>query len=113
MSQHTPTPWKAMPCSQTPDRGAVFVEGPQGWDHNPVCSTYENYERETNEANATYLVRCVNAHEELVAECVSALELVEEILEEKYGEMDAEPPRLLMLRRRLMDVLAKAKGGAA
>lgn len=63
--KHTPGPWVALPCKQTPDRGAVFVEGPGGWDRDPVCSTYEHYEREVNEANA----HLIAAAPDLLAVC--------------------------------------------
>jgi hypothetical protein len=41
-----------LPCKQQPERGAVYVEGPAGWDVDPICSTYENHSRSLNEANA-------------------------------------------------------------
>jgi hypothetical protein len=62
MSKRTPGPWKAEIDEQVPERGAVYVEGPQGWLNQAVADCGFN-DVETDEANA----RLIAAAPELLA----------------------------------------------
>jgi hypothetical protein len=81
MSEHTPTPWAAVRCERADGRymrsiiGSLAIEpniDPDGTFHDTgatVCTIY-------HEANAEHIVRCVNAHEELIAALEQAYDLL-------------------------------------
>lgn len=53
MSAHTPGPWVAKVDDLVPERGAVYVEGPLGWEDQSVCETYRfSRDIQEDEANA-------------------------------------------------------------
>lgn len=60
-SKHTPTPWN---YKQAYANGAGAFIGPDG--KGIACIT-SSTKRDNNAANAAHIVRCVNAHDELVA----------------------------------------------
>ena len=57
---HTPTPWKTMPLNP-------FIFSGDEPEELAVCRTDIKLPPERNDANAAYIVRAVNAHEELIA----------------------------------------------
>lgn len=99
--KHTPGPWKADKCKVCPERGAVFVEGPEGWAEQPVCSTYET-DIETDEANAAFIVRACNSHYDLLA--VAQLALT------KFPKCGCENSPVPCSRCFILHCIAKAKG---
>jgi hypothetical protein len=71
MTKHTPGPWKAEIDEQVPERGAVYVEGPQGWLNQAVADCGFN-DVETDEANARLIAAApelLEALQSLVASC--------------------------------------------
>jgi len=104
---HTPTPWEAEIYGMNDGRGRVYVVGPDGWDKTPVCCCYENDSRNINEANAAFIVRAANAHDDLVA----ALEMVQEQL---IGHMTgAWPGTMSITARRVNDAITAALAKAS
>jgi hypothetical protein len=81
MIQHTPGPWKADSCRQVPERGAIYVEGPGGWDTDPIASTYETDDRDTNEANA----RLIAAAPCLLAASRDAVQAISDLMDTLPG----------------------------
>lgn len=64
---HTATPWKTnggKSIYSDSKQVALMRASNSGWLNNQPCAS----EEEAN-ANASYIVTCVNAHEELVAAC--------------------------------------------
>jgi hypothetical protein len=52
-AKHTPGPWRAVADEQVPERGAVYVEGPEGWADHAICDCeYSQEGVERDEANA-------------------------------------------------------------
>lgn len=58
--KHTPTPWVEL---YRAEYGAVLV----GADGRPVCSLNSGWAMSPRAENVEHIVRCVNAHDELVA----------------------------------------------
>lgn len=73
MSAHTPGPWEVS-IAPTEDNGCVIV-GPNG---RTICECYADGEEQDEEdrCNAQHIVRCVNAHDDLLAalrECMAVV----------------------------------------
>lgn len=52
-TRFTPGPWNAKVDELVPERGAVYVEGPEGWDRQSICDCrYSDEGVERDEANA-------------------------------------------------------------
>lgn len=68
--KHTPTPWVSSPDS----RGSSFVwkRGDEQPGSNRIAIAHIQY---NGEANAAHIVKCVNAHDELVDLCVQLSDL--------------------------------------
>lgn len=64
-AKFTPGPWHAKVDDLVPERGAVYVEGPLGWDKQSICDARYSDDVETDEANA----RLISAAPELLAAC--------------------------------------------
>jgi hypothetical protein len=96
---HSPTPWK-IDCGHVLDAINNEIPFPDAAYRCP--SPLER-------VNATHIVRCVNAHDELVA----ALEECNAILERERGiEADAWQRRIGRACEQICAALAKAKGEA-
>lgn len=54
-SKPTPGPWNAKVDDLVPDRGAIYVEGPLGWDKQSICDCRFSDDVETDEANAALI----------------------------------------------------------
>ena len=52
MSAITKGPWTAEYDELNPSRGQVYVEGPEGWVHQPICACDYSDDTDENEANA-------------------------------------------------------------
>lgn len=60
MADHTPTPWEVF------DNGRLLVIAPgAGWSVFEIEASHQP-DRPTHEANAAFIVRAVNAHDDLV-----------------------------------------------
>jgi hypothetical protein len=103
---HTPTPWSV--------QGHIYVAGPNNGLSVARCMSYTGktlqetqLHEERAQANATFIVRAVNAHETLIAVCGEALEFL--------SDPDRCPPSNFDrdLSVALAKALALAKGGAA
>ena len=70
VEKHTPTPWRVAEAWQFPDdAGRVFdavVKRFKNGTESLVCSFEHSVFRESQKANVEFIVRAVNAHEELV-----------------------------------------------
>ncbi len=89
MSKHTPTPWKAVPQHNASSYGhlGIIIEGDTEHpisqaignvyvcDVIPVLKYSSNYEAE---ANAEFIVRAVNNHEQLLAACIKQKALMDQ-----------------------------------
>lgn len=60
-AKHTPTPWYLLPA-----RTLVNIKGPGGWQIGQIPMD--------EKANAAFIVRAVNSHEELLEACKRFLE---------------------------------------
>lgn len=85
--KHTPGPWH-IHDDPNPDFGVAYSIHTQYWRdgtgyHHVVALTniHSTIDKPTSEANARHIVRCVNAHEGLLAACK---ELQAAILNAKY-----------------------------
>jgi hypothetical protein len=76
VSKHTPTPWAAYGTTLS-----TRAEGPRSLI-GTTDPLRHHEEEEQNAANAAHIVKCVNAHDELVA----ALKGMLEAWEEQFGE---------------------------
>ena len=74
-TKHTPGPWAAFLDELVPERGAVYVEGPHGWDDSPICACDYGSSAEENEANAQLIAAAPDMAEALPAliECAEIL----------------------------------------
>lgn len=105
-TQHTPTPWKVRqaylngePCNYTIHTGMTTIAG---------CS-YD----EQGEANASRIVKCVNAHDELVAALRELLSSFDELRKEYPCDLFNEPDSSgFQNAERATALLAKLEGGA-
>ena len=91
---HTPTPWVAAGGT------AIFGDTETPRPYNIVvaeCEVEEDH-HERNIANAQHIVKCVNAHDELVA-------IVQEVAKGRVNMIDEDFARA-------RSVLAKLEGGA-
>lgn len=95
---HTPTPWTIKP-----NQKYLIVAGVPNMDKGRVasCASYDHSSEA--EANAAHIVRCVNAHDELVLN-LRAAEAYIKVVADHTG---LEPTVLLRIRAAL------AKAGAA
>lgn len=85
-SNHTPTPWKIYDAdSDNIHIGDIASPPKAGWQYNTVCNMYEttnDYDKINTEllnnakANAKFIVKACNAHEELLEALKWALKLV-------------------------------------
>lgn len=100
MSEHTPGPWRVR--GRTKIRGTVLG---MRYKIADVCypESGGEYERRETKANAEFIVRACNAHEELVAAVDAAARYFEA---RNLGEPAHE------LQARLVAALAKAEGDA-
>jgi len=83
-TQHTPTPWRAI----------GFTIESHDYDHELVCRVSKSGGGTRIEANAAFIVRACNAHDELVA-----------ALESASRWLGAGSPKAA--RQRIIDALAK------
>jgi hypothetical protein len=91
---HTPTPWRVTDadcCTDGDDVKATILAD----SGRLICHIDRDY-RAPAEANAAHIVRCVNAHDELIAALRYALDCAE-----RGDVTDMQPVR---------DALARAKG---
>ena len=85
---HTPGPWKAKADDLVPERGAVYVEGPLGWDEQSICETHRFADDvETNEANARL---CAAAPDLLEALKAFVIETVDYMTINKLGDPEQQ-----------------------
>ena len=63
-SKATPRPWTVKDDPVNPERGAVYIEGPNGWRVQAIaeCDVGDH----DREANAALIVHAVNHHDALV-----------------------------------------------
>lgn len=86
---HTPTPWKL-----DDTRPMVYVMGADG-------ETIASFDRRSiEEANAAFIVRAVNAHEELLFACKEAADAI-------YGWDEPDNPILPLLKKAIDNVEGK------
>ena len=83
--KHTPTPWAV-------DHDAISAQG----QHIAGCIGLDGDDYATQKANAAHIVRCVNAHDDLV----SALQMV----------CDSGVALADSIEKAMLDALAKARG---
>jgi len=93
MAKHTPTPWSVKHFKGTIDRNESYPVIVPGYEHYrsgwQVPANLYGTHPERIEADAAYIIRCVNAHEKLVA-ALDAILAVDNS-DDKYGEPnDAE-----------------------
>jgi hypothetical protein len=72
-TKHTPTPWKAIRSSSFWDIDPVNRKDGDPHSIGNVCSSDPDDSTGLQEANAAFIVKCVNAHDELVKALESAL----------------------------------------
>ncbi len=83
MSEHTPTPWKW--CFE--DASVLAIYGPDGDEDHvlwagicPACQETGGRCTAPSDADANHIVRCVNAHQGLVAAlttCIAQLDVMD------------------------------------
>ena len=79
MTDHTPTPWKALDQYIMDDNGAVPIAS----GHIEWATGTHGTHHDTAKANAAFIVRAVNAHDDLVSTSnalITGLELLVDLL---------------------------------
>jgi len=69
MSKHTETPYNAQLVTSHYQKKYIIQDSVG----NVIVSTPENYDGEKHKANADFIVRACNSHDDLVAACKEAL----------------------------------------
>jgi len=108
---HTPTPW-AM--------NAIYTKGVLShWGINGVCETGDqftsgrivdvprnapNHDGPTQEANAAFIVKAVNCHEELLAACKACANAINPLLCEMRDQEHGDP-----LRQKVLEIQKQAR----
>jgi hypothetical protein len=105
MAEHTKTPWRV-------ERGVIVA----GSEDDYVCDTACYRKSSENEANAAFIVRAVNAHDEMVealtageAALVEAISRLEDACTELHDE-DYNDPFLNHALETMRVALSKARG---
>lgn len=76
-TKHTPTPWYA---STQPEGHFDIMDGPNLNTATVLCTRFEFSERKDEmHANAAFIVRACNSHEQLVAALQEAIEIIQAI----------------------------------
>ena len=84
MSEHTTAPWRAdVDDARKLDAGECAAVNDSGG--TPVCTMCGWSSTEVEIANAEHIVRCVNAHEALVAAGQSLCEEIRGLMKNSYG----------------------------
>jgi hypothetical protein len=65
MQRHTPTPWEVRTNYRAAHRGDIW-SACKGFPSRPVASTVGQENADERAANAAFIVKAVNAHEQLV-----------------------------------------------
>lgn len=112
ISRHTPGPWKWFTnhiCSG-PLKGAfIDAQGPVPARIADVLSHGGVGSQEACEANAAFIVRACNSHEELLAACKAVVEDYLHLAQDADGTVDAHRHYIY---RRLKSAILKSEGGA-
>lgn len=102
--QHTPTPW-------TVDRNGTIRASSTGPLSNPVhAATIANNNDELMEADAQFIVRACNAHDELITQLRDSQERIEATLPILKGDYPVLCAALLAQFKDNRAILAKAEG---
>ena len=102
---HTPTPW-----GYTYDGSSEWSIGPAADPQsNPVMSIWSRNDDRAR-ANAAFIVRAVNCHDELIDACRDALHALEVTNPEALQGSRSQARIRLMAKRELRVVIAKAEG---
>lgn len=99
--KHTPTPWRLQKSETEPDHWTIYSSNPP---HLDIADVRPWIPEGANGGNAEFIVRAVNAHDELVADIRSALGWV------RTAKADNDAGKLLIAIERLERALAKAEG---
>lgn len=111
-NSHTPTPWSAYQS----DSGSWVIENEKDRKNRAVCETINVgvFRRPpyVQKADAAHIVKCVNAHEELLAACKALLQdQWFEIGQLDEGERKQSPfPSFMKNMERAEKAIAKAEG---
>ena len=101
LANHTPLPWKYVS-----EYDEAYIDGPEpsqkGIINFYLCDT------EVGHANAAYIVRAVNAHEELIA----ALNEAVKIMESMGGYLEEPEAKTFkrLIQAKVLPAIAKAEG---
>lgn len=90
--KHTPTPWSLLPA-----RTLINIKGPSSEQIGQIPTS--------DEANAAFIVKAVNCHEELLEACKEALSALNIINKLTEGPMAMPTPQM----QRLQEVIATAE----
>jgi len=105
-TKHTPTPW-TISGNETPVIAAMY----DGRDAVVAVTCRDRIELEEAHFNAQHIVKCVNAHDELVAALHASLEQIEAHTE-GMGDTSYEESAWHPLWTQIKTSLAKLEGGA-
>lgn len=101
---HTPTPWTFRPEAKDEDGEPAFFSIYDSRGREVANTAGGNFPTNIEKRNAEHIVRCVNAHDELVAALRDAIRVMDE------GEEDQLPPDLyFQVFKNARAALAKVK----
>lgn len=122
MVEHTPTPWASTPATEEPSLSSVLhvageipptrenVESfPNPEDGPPEAIGYIRVMEDDTHANAEFIVRAVNAHDELLAACKAALD-PDPCWFDHHGNCQAHALGNPCEQKLLREAIAKAEG---
>lgn len=102
-TKHTPTPWDYGYQGGKYGKGELLITGDKGEEYSALVGQIHTIDPKEAEANAAFIVRACNAHDELVA----ALECAAESIE-AFGAQAAKLPEQKEQLRKDMSVVLRA-----
>lgn len=103
---HTPTPWLAVKAPASEHKEGIHWYIEEGSQHATVATIYMLCTKEWTDANAAFIVRAVNAHEELLEALYQALPYVEDQLQDQGYKPGAVERKIKFIK----EAIAKAEG---
>lgn len=112
MAEHSPTPWVVSDHMEDTPATHLRIWSPQdksieAWPEVAVCYADDDLPIQEMEANAEHIVRCVNAHDELVA----ALKWISDVPD--INEYHPRGNAIAEMRQRAKDALRSARGSTS